>query len=84
MSCWLLNIILVVNQVPVEIDAFRATSLSLRWLIQFSKQRSGKTMSIKLADEILDASNKIGNTIKKKDETHRMADSNKAFSHFRY
>ena len=73
-----------VYQVPVSITSFRSTNLSLRWLIRFSKQRSGYNMSIKLANEILDASNKIGNTIKKKEEVHKMADSNKAFSHFRY
>jgi len=71
-------------QVPIEVDAFRATNLALRWIIQYSKQRTGKSMSIKLANEILDTSKKIGNTIKKKDETHKMAEANKAFSHFRY
>ena len=73
-----------VYQVPIPITPFRATNLSLSWLIRFSKRRSGYNMSIKLANEILDASNKIGNTIKKKEEVHKMADSNKAFSHFRY
>ena len=73
-----------VYQIPVEINSFRATNLSLCWLVKFSRQRSGSNMSIKLANEIFDASNKIGNTIKKKEEVHRMADSNKAFSHFRY
>lgn len=73
-----------IYQVPVEINSFRATNLSLNWLIQFSISRSGRTMSIKLANEILDASNKIGNSIKKKEEVHRMAESNRAFSHFRY
>ena len=73
-----------VYQVPVEINSFRATNLSLNWLIQFSISRSGRNMSIKLANEILDASNKTGSSIKKKEEVHRMAESNKAFSHFRY
>ena len=73
-----------VYQVPVEINSFRATNLSLNWLIQFSINRSGRNMAIKLANEILDASNKTGNSIKKKEEVHRMAESNKAFSHFRY
>ena len=71
-------------QVPIEVTSFRATNLSLRWLIQYAKQRVGRTMSIKLASEIIDAANDIGNTIKKKEETHRMAEANKAFAHFRY
>lgn len=71
-------------QVPVEISGFRATNLSLRWLIYYSKQRIGKSMSIKLANEIIDTANEIGNTIKKKEETHKMAEANKAFAHFRY
>jgi len=71
-------------QVPIEVSAFRATNLSLRWLIRFAKQRVGRSMSIKLANEIIDSSNEIGNTIKKKEETHRMAEANKAFAHFRY
>ena len=71
-------------QVPIEISEFRATNLSLRWIITYSKQRVGKTMSIKLANEILDTANEIGNTIKKKEETHKMAEANKAFAHFRY
>jgi small subunit ribosomal protein S7 len=64
-------------QVPIEVSGFRATNLSLRWIIQYSKQRVGRSMSIKLANE-------IGNTIKKKEETHKMAEANKAFAHFRY
>jgi small subunit ribosomal protein S7 len=71
-------------QVPVEVSGFRATNLSLRWIIQYSKQRVGKSMSIKLANEIIDTANDIGNTIKKKEETHRMAEANKAYAHFRY
>ena len=71
-------------QVPIEVTSFRATNLSLRWLIQYAKQRVGRTMSIKLASEIIDTANDIGNTIKKKEETHRMAEANKAFAHFRY
>ena len=71
-------------QVPVEVSGFRATNLSLRWLIQYSHQRAGRSMAIKLANEIIDTSNDIGNTIKKKEETHRMAEANKAFAHFRY
>jgi small subunit ribosomal protein S7 len=71
-------------QVPLEVSGFRATNLSLRWLLQYSRQRVGRTMSIKLANEIIDTANDIGNTIKKKEETHKMANANKAFAHFRY
>jgi len=71
-------------QVPIEVSAFRATNLALRWILTYSKQRGGRSMAIKLANEIIDTSNEIGNTIKKKEETHRMAEANKAFAHFRY
>jgi small subunit ribosomal protein S7 len=71
-------------QVPVEVSGFRATNLSLRWIIQYAHQRVGRSMSIKLANEIIDTANDIGNTIKKKEETHKMAEANKAFAHFRY
>lgn len=71
-------------QVPVEVSPFRATCLAIRWLIKYSKQRIGRSMSMKLANEIMDTANNIGNSIKKKEETHRMADANKAFAHFRY
>lgn len=71
-------------QVPIEVSGFRATNLSLRWLIKYSRDRVGRTMSIKLASEIIDAANDIGNTIKKKEETHKMAEANKAFAHFKY
>ena len=71
-------------QVPIEVSGFRATNLALRWIISYSHQRVGRSMSIKLASEIIDTANDIGNTIKKKEETHRMADANKAFAHFRY
>ena len=71
-------------QVPIEVSGFRATNLALRWLISYSRQRVGRSMSIKLANEIIDTANDIGNTIKKKQETHKMANANKAFAHFRY
>jgi small subunit ribosomal protein S7 len=71
-------------QVPIEVSGFRATNLSLRWLIKYSRDRVGRTMSIKLASEIMDTANDIGNTIKKKEETHKMAEANKAFAHFKY
>nr|YP_010902740.1 ribosomal protein S7 [Hypnea nidulans]WCH54595.1 ribosomal protein S7 [Hypnea nidulans] len=71
-------------QVPMEVRAYRGTNLALRWLTKFSKDRSGKNMSIKLANEIIDTSKNIGNTIRKREETHRMAEANKAFAHYRY
>lgn len=71
-------------QVPIEVTGFKATNLSLRWIIRYSHQRVGRSMSIKLANEIIDTANEIGNTIKKKEETHKMAEANKAFAHFRY
>jgi small subunit ribosomal protein S7 len=71
-------------QVPIEVSGFRATNLALRWIIRYANQRVGRSMSIKLANEIIDTSNDIGNTIKKKEETHKMAEANKAFAHFRY
>ena len=71
-------------QVPIEVSGFRATNLALRWIIKYARDRVGRNMSIKLASEIIDTANEIGNTIKKKEETHRMAEANKAFAHFRY
>lgn len=71
-------------QVPIEVRAYRGTNLALRWITRFANERSGKKMSLKLANEILDASNEIGNSIKKREETHRMAEANKAFAHYRY
>jgi small subunit ribosomal protein S7 len=71
-------------QVPMEVSRFRATNLSLRWMVKFARERTGRTMPIKLANEFIDASNGIGNSIRKKEETHRMAEANKAFAHLRY
>jgi len=71
-------------QVPVEIRPERRLALARRWLVRFARQRAGKSMAEKLAYELLDASNNVGATVKRKEETHRMAESNKAFSHFRY
>lgn len=71
-------------QIPIEVSGFRATNLSLRWIIKYAKERAGRTMSLKLANEIMDAFNEVGSSIKKKEETHRMAEANKAFAHFRY
>ncbi len=71
-------------QVPMEVKSSRGTTLALRWLIQFSRSRGGRTMSAKLANEIMDAANETGAAMKKRDETHRMAEANKAFAHYRY
>ncbi|QJG67261.1 30S ribosomal protein S7 [Mycoplasma phocoenae] len=71
-------------QVPVEVSAKRKQTLALRWLIQYSRLRSEKTMDLRLANEIIDASNKTGASIKKREDTHKMAESNKAFAHFRW
>ncbi|MEQ9670622.1 30S ribosomal protein S7 [Coleofasciculus sp. G2-EDA-02] len=71
-------------QVPMEVRSERGTTLAMRWLIQFSRSRSGKSMSSKLANELMDAANETGNAIRKREETHRMADANKAFAHYRY
>jgi small subunit ribosomal protein S7 len=71
-------------QVPVEVPQDRRTSLAIRWIISNSRSRSEKTMKDKLAAEILDASNNRGGAIKKKEDTHRMAEANKAFAHYRW
>ena len=71
-------------QVPMEVRAYRGTNLALRWITKFALQRTGKSMVIKLANEIIDASNESGNAIRKKEEAHRMAEANKAFAHYRY
>lgn len=71
-------------QVPMEIRAYRGTNLALRWLTQFARKRPGKNMANKIANEIIDASNDNGNTVRKREETHRMAEANKAFAHYRY
>ncbi len=71
-------------QVPVEVRAERQLSLAIRWLINYSRQRHEKTMTEKLAGEFLDAANNRGGAIKKRDDTHRMAEANKAFAHYRW
>jgi small subunit ribosomal protein S7 len=71
-------------QVPIEIRAYRGTNISLKWITEFSRARAGKTMSFKLANEIMDAAKEAGNSIRKKEQTHKMAEANKAFAHFRY
>jgi len=71
-------------QVPVEVRPERRNALAIRWIISFAKARSGKTMSEKLAAELLDAYNERGGSVKKRDDTHRMAEANKAFAHYRW
>src|SRR5437870_2047249 len=71
-------------QVPVEVRPRRATTLAIRWLIGYSRQRREKTMSERLSGELLDASNGIGASIKRKDDLQKMAESNKAFAHYRW
>jgi len=71
-------------QVPMEIRADRRLSLAMRWLIQSARVRSGKSMAEKLAAELMDAAAGTGNTIKKKEDTHKMAEANKAFAHYRW
>jgi small subunit ribosomal protein S7 len=70
-------------QIPSEVRPDRKTSLTIKWLIRYSRDRNGRTMADKLANEILAASKGEGNAVKKKDDTHRMAEANKAFAHFR-
>jgi len=71
-------------QVPVEVRPDRRTSLAIRWIIQHAKERPEKSMPERLAAEFLDAANKKGASIKKKEDTHRMAEANKAFAHYRW
>jgi small subunit ribosomal protein S7 len=71
-------------QVPVEVRPERATSLAMRWLVQYARARAGRSMGEKLADELIDAANERGESVKKKEDTHRMADANKAFAHYRW
>ena len=71
-------------QVPVEVKPGRSTALALRWLVGYSKARREKTMTERLQNEILDASNDLGAAVKRRDDTHKMAESNKAFAHYRW
>jgi small subunit ribosomal protein S7 len=71
-------------QVPVEVNRNRQTSLSLRWLINYARERGEKSMVEKLAAELLDAANNRGGAVKKRDDTHRMAEANRAFAHYRW
>jgi small subunit ribosomal protein S7 len=71
-------------QVPVEVRPRRATTLSIRWLVGYSRQRREKTMAERLANELLDASNGVGAAVKRREDVHKMAESNKAFAHYRW
>ncbi|MCP2260251.1 SSU ribosomal protein S7P [Streptoalloteichus tenebrarius] len=71
-------------QVPVEVRPARSTTLALRWLVTFSRQRREKTMVERLMNELLDASNGLGASVKRREDTHKMAESNKAFAHYRW
>ena len=71
-------------QVPMEVKADRAQTLAFRWLTQYARLRNGKTMAEKLANEIIDASNGVGASVKKREDTHKMAEANKAFAHFKW
>jgi len=71
-------------QVPVEVKPRRANTLAIRWLVGYSRQRREKTMAERLANEILDASNGIGASVKRREDLHKMAESNKAFAHYRW
>ena len=72
------------NQVPMEVKPNRATTLALRWMVGYSRQRREKTMTERLMNEILDASNGLGAAVKRREDTHKMAESNKAFAHYRW
>ena len=71
-------------QVPVEVDSRRATTLALRWMIGYARARREKTMGRRLAGEILDAKDNVGTSVKRRDDTHRMAEANRAFAHYRW
>ena len=71
-------------QVPIEVKEDRAQTLALRWLVNYAKLRNGKGMAINLANEIMDAANGVGGAVKKREDTHKMAEANKAFAHYRW
>tara|TARA_Y100000401_G_C8232477_1_gene178797 strand:- start:60 stop:530 length:471 start_codon:yes stop_codon:yes gene_type:complete len=71
-------------QVPMEVTSFRGTNLALRWIVKASRSRTGKTIALKLAAELMDASKNSGDAMRKKQDTHKMAEANKAFAHYRY
>ena len=71
-------------QVPIEVSEDRSQALALRWLVTYAKTRNGKGMAINLANEIMDAANGVGGAVKKKEDTHKMAEANKAFAHYKW
>jgi small subunit ribosomal protein S7 len=71
-------------QVPIEVTDERSQALALRWLVKYAKTRNGKGMAINLANEIMDAANGVGGAVKKKEDTHKMAEANKAFAHYKW
>jgi small subunit ribosomal protein S7 len=71
-------------QVPIEVKARRANTLAIRWIVGYSRQRREKTMAERLANELLDASNGVGASVKRREDVHKMAESNKAFAHYRW
>jgi small subunit ribosomal protein S7 len=71
-------------QVPVEVKPGRSTTLAIRWIVMYSRQRREKTMTERLMNELLDASNGLGASVKRREDTHKMAESNKAFAHYRW
>ena len=71
-------------QVPIEVTPARAQALALKWLTTYSRERNGRSMADNLANEIIDASNGTGATVKKREDTHRMAEANKAFAHYKW
>ena len=71
-------------QVPVEVRSGRQTALAMRWVVDAARERSGKSMAARMADELMDAADKRGNAVKKREDVHRMAEANKAFSHYRW
>lgn len=71
-------------QVPIEVKPARSTTLAMRWLVTFSRQRREKTMTERLMNELLDASNGLGASVKKREDTHKMAEANRAFAHYRW
>ena len=70
-------------QVPTLLNKYKATNIAIKWVVEFSRKRSGKGMSLELANELLEAAKGLGNSVKKKDETHKMAEANKAFAQMR-
>ena len=72
------------SQVPIEVRADRRQTLGLRWIVMFARKRGEKTIDLKLANELMDAANNMGGAVKKKEDTHKMAEANKAFAHYRW